>query len=168
MVDPTKRIIVYPYMPDEGTIDYVPASNTYMHMARELAKKYRSNLLLPGAAVIVKNGEVLGTGSIGNNPAHLKGCVRVKLNMPTGQGYELCEGCDPKYHSEPSAIRDAEANGHNVEGAELYLWGHWWCCKSCWNAMLSHGITTVHLLEDSSILFNKEAAGNIVGKQFVA
>src|SRR5579884_4131925 len=110
--------ISYPYLPKDGEIVYKPADNVYMQMARELAKKFRSNLAQPGAAIVVKNGAILGTGAIGNNPAHLKGCVRVTLNMPTGQGYDLCEGCDPKYHSEPSAIRDARANGHDTDGAE--------------------------------------------------
>lgn len=137
-----------------------------MKKAKKMAKEFRSNLALPGAALIVKDGKTIGQGSIGNNPAHIKGCVRVKLNMPTGQGYELCEGCQPKNHSEASAIRDAKQNGYDTKRAELYLWGHWWCCEPCWKAMIDAGIKQVHLLENSEILFNKLAAKNIVGKQF--
>lgn len=161
-----QKNIIYPYLPEGRKVFYVSLSNQYMTEAKEYAKKYRSNLAMPGAAVVVRNDEILGTGSIGNNLAHITGCVRVKLNMPTGQGYELCEGCNSKFHSEPSAIRDAKEKGGDVNGADLYLWGHWWCCEPCWNAMISAGIKNVYLLEDSEILFNKENPNNIVGKQF--
>ncbi len=158
--------IEYPYIPSGKTILYVKESNIYMKQAKEYAKKYRSNLTMPAAAVVVDNDSVLGIGSIGNNPAHIKGCERVRLNMPTGKGYELCGGCNPKFHSEPSAIRDAQSKGEDPKGADLYLWGHWWCCEPCWNAMISAGIKNVYLLEDSEILFNKLDPKNIVGKQF--
>lgn len=158
--------IKYPYIPAGRVILYVPETDKYMAMAREYAKKYRSNLAQPGAAVVVKNGEVLGIGSIGNNPAHIAGCVRVKLNMPTGVGYDLCEGCTPKFHSEPSAVRDAKEKGNDTNGADLYLWGHWWCCEPCWNAMIDAGIKNVYLLQDSEMLFNRESPSNILGKQF--
>jgi deoxycytidylate deaminase len=88
------------------------------------------------------------------------------MNMPTGQGYELCEGCDPKFHSEPSAIRDAQAKGKDTNGADLYMWGHWWCCEYCWNSIISAGIKNVYDLENSEILFNKSDPNNILGKQF--
>ena len=165
MATKTKKI-KYPFIPAGAEIKYVPESNKFMAEAKKIAKKYRSNLALPGAAVIVKDGQIIGTGSIGNNPSHINGCVRVKLNMPTGQGYELCDGCHPHNHSEPSAIRDAQAKGHDTKDADLYLWGHWWCCEPCWEAMTAAGIANVYLLEGSETLFNKEAAGNIVGKQF--
>lgn len=158
--------IEYPYLPEGRTILYVPADNQYMIMAKEYAKKYRSNLKQPAAAIIVKNGEVIGIGSIGNNPAHIKGCIRVERNMPTGQGYDLCEGCAPRFHNEPSAIRDAQFNNKDTKEADLYLWGHWWCCKDCWDAMINAGIKNVYLLENSENLFNKSSSKNIVGHQF--
>lgn len=156
----------YPYLPDGRQIEYVPADNKFMVEAKKMAKKYRSNLAMPGAAIVVKDGKIIGRGSIGNNPAHINGCVRVKLNMPTGQGYELCDGCHPHNHSEPSAIRDALEHGKDPKGADLYLWGHWWCCEPCWETMISAGIDHVYLLKNSEVLFNKEVPGNIVGKQF--
>jgi len=158
--------IKYPYLPTGRAILYVSATNEYMIMAEDFAKKYRSNLAMPAAAVVVKNGTMIGIGSIGNNPAHIKGCERVKLNMPTGQGWDLCEGCNTKFHSEPSAIRDAQSKGNDTTDADLYLWGHWWCCEPCWNAMISAGIKNVYLLENSEVLFNKSDPDNIIGRQF--
>ena len=159
--------IEYPYIPSGRAILYVPHENPFMVRAREIAKQYKSNLKHPAAAVVVKNQEIIGEGSIGNNPAHIKGCVRVTLDLPTGEGYELCEGCSEHYHSEPSAIRDAIANGNDTRGADLYLWGHWWCCGPCWEAMMEAGIKDVYLLEGSEKLFNKTSSDNIIGKQFL-
>ncbi|OGY60485.1 MAG: hypothetical protein A3I33_00560 [Candidatus Colwellbacteria bacterium RIFCSPLOWO2_02_FULL_45_11] len=158
--------IEYPYIPEGRTILYVRENDRFMLAAKELAKKYRSNLAQPGGVVIVQGEEIIGVGSIGNNPAHIAGCVRVTLNMLTGQGYELCAGCDPKNHSEPSAIRDAVAHGHNTPGADLYLWGHWWCCEPCWDAISKAGIKDIYLMEGSERLFNKNHPDNIVGRQF--
>lgn len=162
----SKLKIEYPYLPEGRKILYVPEDNEFMIKAKEYAKKYRSNLVHPAGAVVVKNNEVTGIGSLGNNPVHIDGCVRVKLNMPTGQGYDLCEGCGPKFHSEPSAIRDAQEKGKDTKDADLYLWGHWWCCKDCWDTMISSGIKNVYLMEGSEILFNKDNPNNILGKQF--
>ena len=162
----TGEKIEYPYIPDGRTILYVDEGNQFMLAAKELAKKYRSNLAQPGGAVVVQDGKIIGMGSIGNNPAHVAGCVRVTLDMPTGQGYELCDGCDPKNHSEPSAIRDAIANEHDTVGGDLYLWGHWWCCEPCWDAIEEAGIKNVYLMEGSESLFNKGHRDNIIGKQF--
>jgi deoxycytidylate deaminase len=86
--------------------------------------------------------------------------------MPTGEGYDLCEGCNSKFHSEPSAIRDALSKNKDTEGADLYLWGHWWCCKDCWDSMISAGIKNVYLLDGSEKLFNKKSSENIIGHQF--
>jgi len=163
---PPKIKIEYPYLPEGRTILHVPESNEFMSIAKEYAKTYRSNLAQPGAAVVVRDGKVEGIGSIGNNPAHIEGCVRVKLDMPTGQGYDLCKGCSPEFHSEPSAVRDAISKEKETKDADLYLWGHWWCCKDCWDAMNSAGIKDVYLLENSEILFNKKDPNNIIGHQF--
>lgn len=160
------KIIKYPYLPEEKKILYVSESNEYMLLAREYAEKYRSNLEQSGAAVIVNDKKVIGIGALGNNPTHIKGCERIKHNMPTGEGYDLCEGCSPKFHSEASAVRDAEEKGENILDTDLYLWGHWWCCKDCWEAMIKAGIKNVYLLENSEILFNKKDPNNIIGRQF--
>ena len=72
-----------------------------------------------------------------------------------------------QHHQCPQRYKSATfESGHNTKGADLYLWGHWWCCESCWNVMISAGIRNVYLLENSEILFNKANADNIVGHQF--
>lgn len=156
--------ISYPYLPDDGSIKYVSADDPFMNAAKGISEESFVPQQ-PIGSVIVKDGVIIGHGANGNDYHEKSGCERVRQNMPTGQGYELCEGCHPKDHSEPTAIRAAQAQGHeDLSNAEIYLWGHWWCCESCWNAMLSVGIHVVHLLEDSEILFNKDAPGNILPK----
>jgi deoxycytidylate deaminase len=58
-------------------------------------------------------------------------------------------------HAEPRAVRDARKNCSDINDADLYLWGHWWCCKPCWDAMIGAGIKNVYLLDESIALFKK-------------
>lgn len=164
----SKKHINYPYMPSDGHVAYVPASNPYMQEAKNYAREHSLDKTMPNSSIIVLNGTVVGRGANGSDYHEKHGCERVRLGIPTGQSYELCEGCSPKNHGEPRAIADALAHGNATQGADLYLWGHWWCCEPCWDAMQIAGIQTVYLVEDSEILFNKEDPNNIVGKQFSA
>lgn len=158
--------IQYPYIPTTRTILYVPEDNPYMRAAKEIARTQSLDKVMPNGTVIVKNNEIIGCGANGSTYHETNGCERVRQGIPTGQKYELCEGCHPKNHGEPKALADAVGKGADTFGADLYLWGHWWCCEPCWNAMIKAEIRNVYLLENSQILFNREAPGNIVGKQF--
>ena len=158
--------INYPYMPEGKSIEYVDASNEFMMEAKEFARKNSLDKNMPTASVIVKDGKIIGEGANGSDYHEKYGCERVRQKIPTGQGYELCEGCSPKNHSEPKAVCDAKEKGFDTNGADLYLWGHWWCCEPCWKAMIGAGIKNTFLMKESEILFNKESPGNIVGKQF--
>jgi deoxycytidylate deaminase len=165
------QTVTYPYLPKEGTIQYVPSTNRFMQAAKAHAREHSLDRVMPNASIIVKDEDIIGRGANGSDYHDTHICERIRQGIPTGQGYELCEGCHPKNHSEPKAITDAQvaASSHtSLKGAALYLWGHWWCCKPCWTSMLASGIRTVYLLENSEILFNKQAPGNIVGHQFIA
>lgn len=160
--------IAYPYLPEGRRFLYVPADNPFMEMAKEVARMRSLDKTMPCAAVVAKNDIVSGVGANGSDYHKNNKCQRVVLGCKTGEGYELCEGCHPKNHSESKAISNARLCGRDVTGADLYLWGHWWCCKSCWNVMIAAGIRNVYLLESSERLFNKEHPDNIVGRQFDA
>ena len=158
--------IKYPYTPKDHSVIYVPADNEYIQEAKKYARENSLDKVMPNGSVLVRDEVIIGKGANGSNYHELHGCERVKRGIPTGQGYELCEGCHPKNHGEPKAIKMAKDQGNETNGADLYLWGHWWCCEPCWNAMIEAGIKDVYLMEDSEILFNKENPNNIVGKQF--
>lgn len=155
-----------PYEPENGHFKYVDADNPFMRAAKEYAREYSLDKVMPTGSAVVKDEHIVGRGANGSRYHEDNDCERVKRNIPTGQGYELCEGCHPKNHSEPKAIADAQKHTEDLQDAELYLWGHWWCCMPCWDAMLAAGIDTVYLLENSERLFNKADPHNVVGHQF--
>lgn len=159
--------IKYPFLPQGREIKYVPEDNPFIQAAREYARLHSLDDAVKNGAVIVKDGEIIGRGANGSDYHKTHECERVKRGIPTGQGYELCEGCHPKNHSEPHAIEDARKNGHDPHGADLYLWGHWWACEPCWEAMIAAGIANVYLMEGSERLFNREHPDNVIGRQFV-
>ena len=158
--------INYPYIPEGRSIKYVDEKNSVMWLAKKIARNFSLDKTMPGAAVVVKDGKVLGMGANGSNYHKEHQCQRVILGCKTGEGYEFCEGCSPKNHSEAKAIKNVQDMGNETKGADLYLWGHWWCCKWCWDAMIEAGISNVYLLTRSEVLFNKNHSDNMVGKQF--
>jgi deoxycytidylate deaminase len=157
--------IKYPYLPEGRVISYVPQSNDFMKIARSFARKNSLEKIMPGCSVIVKNNFIIGIGTNGSDYHNHHECRRIALKCKTGEGYELCEGCHPKNHSEAKALALAKLCKGATLGADLYLWGHWWCCRACWKLMIEAGINGIYLLEKSEILFNKEHPDNIVGKQ---
>ena len=158
--------ITYPYLPEGRTIKYVNENDSFMQVAKKIAKAFSLDETMPGGAIVVKEGIVVGIGANGSDYHKKNPCQRIILGCKTGEGYNLCEGCHPKNHSEPKAISNAKERGWDTRGADLYLWGHWWCCRWCWNAMIEAGIGDVYLLDGSEVLFNKNHPQNIVGKQF--
>lgn len=149
-----RMAIQYPYLPEGKTISYVHADNRFMHAAEECARMYSLDPAHSTGTVLVKNEIIVGRGANGSTYHEEHGCERKRQNIPTGERYDLCEGCSPQNHSEQKAIADAKSRGVETRGADLYLWGHWWCCKPCWDAMIDAGIRGVYLLEGSEKVFN--------------
>lgn len=110
----------------------------------------------PVGVVYVKNNKVI-IGSGHGNDYHLKhGCKRKQLGIPSGQKYELCPGCDYSSHAEPKAIEKATTKGFDINGADAYLFGQWWCCEPCSSKMVAAGIKNIYLLVDSEKYFNRD------------
>ncbi len=161
-----EKQIAYPYMPHGRAFVYVPTENPFMIEAKNHAKGHSLDKVMPNASVLVKDGKIIKMAANGSDYHEKNICQRIVLGSPTGQGYELCEGCHPKNHSEGKLMRLAAAEGIDANGADIYLWGHWWCCEPCWSEMLRADIRNVYLLKNSEILFNKNHPANIVGRQF--
>ena len=91
----------------------------FMEMA-EIAKKRSTCCRRQIGAVIVKNKRILATGYNGapSGTAHCLdiGCIREKLNIPSGQRHELCRGL----HAEQNAIIQAAYHGVSIEGSVIY------------------------------------------------
>ena len=145
-----------PYLPKGRTVAFAPLDNTFMQAAKKAAQDHSLDKKHPTGAVIVMDDVILGRGANGSSYHEENGCERKRLNIPTGEGYELCEGCSPKNHAEPTAIRNAIEKGNSPQGADLYLWGHWWCCEGCWGAMIENEIANVYLVEGAWEMFGRE------------
>jgi len=131
---------------------YVGADNEFMMAAKEAAETLSSDRAHPTGAVIVHKGTIVSRGANGSDYHKKHGCRRKEQNIPTGEGYELCEGCSPRNHAEQSAISKMQ---QGCENDDLYLWGHWWCCESCWNRMIAAEIQNVYLTEGAREKFER-------------
>jgi len=92
-------------------------------------------------AVLVKDKRMLATGYNGapSGLAHCAaiGCLREKMQVPSGQRHELCRGL----HAEQNAIIQAAAHGISIQGAMLF------CttlpCSICLKMLINAGITDI-------------------------
>jgi deoxycytidylate deaminase len=153
----------YPYLPEGREVKYVPISNEFMTEAMRVRNTESTDFQHPTGAVVVHEGNIVGTGA---NQSALKNkklieihkngfCVRKFLKIPSGQKYWLCPGCSScRHHAETRAVKDAIKN-KSAKGADLYLYGHWWCCQPCWDEMIAGGIRDVYLVDTADELFKK-------------
>ena len=96
-------------------------------------------------AVLVKDKNILATGYNGtpSGIAHcnVRGCLREKNQVPSGQRHELCLGL----HAEQNAIIQAAKHGTNICGATLY------CthapCVICSKMLINSGIQEIVYLD---------------------
>lgn len=137
--------IKHPFLSEKLPLNY--DDNNYLKEAQKVAAKESLDTRQQTGTVIVKDGKIIGRGANGSKYHELHGCERERLGIPTGQRYDLCEGCDPKNHAERKAIDNTMNNGHrsDLQGATAFLWGHWWCCEPCTTAMITTGIKEVVL-----------------------
>ncbi|MFW5488433.1 MAG: deoxycytidylate deaminase [Desulfovibrio sp.] len=96
-------------------------------------------------AIAVRDKRILATGYNGA-PAGLKhcldiGCLREKLQVPSGQRHELCRAL----HAEQNVIIQAAASGVSLEGATLYCTTQ--PCLICTKMLINVGIRTMYFSE---------------------
>jgi len=143
--------VIYPYLPASKEIKFVPKDNFFMQEAKIISQE-KGCVKQPTAAVIVKEGRIIGRGT--NAGKKVDSCPRAEKGSKTGEDYYFCkEVCFQEGHAEVMAIRNAKENGIDANGADLYLYGHWWCCKDCWDEMIKAGIKNVYLVEKASEKF---------------
>ena len=146
------KIIKYPYLPEGREYLYVSEDNEFMQAAKIAAKAHGCRKHATGGAA-VKDGKLILTGS--NAGTYVSVCPRAYKGYPTGEGYHYCRNyCDQKGHSEVLICNQAKEQGIDLNGADIYLYGHWWCCQNCWNHMIKAGIVNVYLAQGSEKSFN--------------
>lgn len=92
-------------------------------------------------ALIVKGRRILATGYNGT-PSGIKhcaetGCLRTKLNIPSGQRHELCNGL----HAEQNVLLQAALYGISLRDSILYVTHQ--PCIICAKMIINAGITEV-------------------------
>ncbi|MCM8818200.1 MAG: cytidine/deoxycytidylate deaminase family protein [Candidatus Omnitrophica bacterium] len=96
-------------------------------------------------AVVVKEKRILATGYNGapTGLAHCEeiGCLREKLNIPSGERHELCRGL----HAEQNAILQSAYHGVAIKGSKLYVTCH--PCSVCAKMIINAGIEEIIINE---------------------
>ncbi|SDE14803.1 deoxycytidylate deaminase [Desulfuromonas thiophila] len=116
----------------------------FMDIARLVASR-STCLRRQVGAVIVKDKNILTTGYNGTpcGVAHCSrtGCLREKLQVPSGQRHELCRGL----HAEQNAIIQAAKHGVNIAAGCLY------CttapCVICAKMLINAGLCRIVYLD---------------------
>ena len=97
-----------------------PSWDEYFLEMASLVAKRSTCLRRSVGAVLVKEKRILATGYNGA-PSGLEhcaeiGCLRLKLNIPSGERHELCRAL----HAEQNALIQASLHGISVKGSTLY------------------------------------------------
>ncbi|MFA6999576.1 MAG: hypothetical protein WC241_00495 [Candidatus Paceibacterota bacterium] len=169
--------IEYPYLPEGRTILYVPKDNQFMQEAKEVARKESTEKRFSTGAVIVRvrDDVVVSKGankaSLTNESLinlHKKYCIRRILGIPSGKKYWLCPGCAAgDHHAEYRASKKLIKQGFDKSDQfDLYLWGHWWACKDCWDKMIEVPTRNLYVMEGSEVLFNEKDPNNVIKNKF--
>lgn len=163
--DLMKDLIVYPYLPKGRTIKIVGESNQFMKAALDIRKKSKDKLI-PIGIVAVNDNKIVGEEV--NKPGyesellinwHKKWmCIRRWFKAKTGTKYWLCPGCaGSDNHAESRLIKKMRKEGRSdlLKSSDVYMAGHWWCCKPCWDKMIESGVRDVYVLEGAKDKFDK-------------
>lgn len=119
-----------------------PSWEEYFMEIAYLVAKRSTCLRRQVGAVIVKNKNILATGyngvPRGITHCEVTGCLREKLNVPSGERHELCRGL----HAEQNAIIQAAYHGTSIAGADLYCTNR--PCIICSKMIINAGIEKVY------------------------
>jgi dCMP deaminase len=120
--------------------------DTYFIEITNVVKKRSTCLRRQVGAVIVKNNNLLASGYNGvpTKITHCEkvGCLRDKLNVPSGKNHELCRGL----HAEQNAIIQAAKHGINIDGSTIYT--NIKPCSICTKMIINAGIKRIVYLHD--------------------
>lgn len=128
-------------MKDEEKIIKRPDWDEYFMEIANVIKKRSTCLRRQVGAVIVKDKRILATGyngvPSGIEHCSVRGCLRDKLNVPSGERHELCRGI----HAEQNAIIQAAYLGVSIDDSTLYCTNH--PCILCAKMLINAGIKRI-------------------------
>ncbi len=116
----------------------------FMEMAYLAATRSTCLRRKVGAIVVLEN-QIISTGFNGA-PKHVRhckeaGCLRAKMNVPSGERHELCRGV----HAEQNAVIQAAVNGASIKDAVLYCTNQ--PCVICSKILINAEIKTIYIAE---------------------
>lgn len=118
-----------------------PTWDEYFMQIVDLIKTRSTCLRRQVGAIIVKDKRILATGyngaPMGCKHCSEVGCLREKLNVPSGQRHELCRAI----HAEQNAIVQAAYSGTAINGATMYVTTQ--PCVLCAKLAINAGITRI-------------------------
>jgi len=122
-----------------------PSWHQYFMEMAYLASKRSTCLRRKVGAIIVVDNQIISTGYNGA-PKHVRhcsetGCLREKLNVPSGERHELCRGV----HAEQNAVIQAAVNGTSIRGAVVYCTNQ--PCVICSKILINAEIRTIYIAE---------------------
>ncbi|MEA2014546.1 MAG: cytidine/deoxycytidylate deaminase family protein [Thermodesulfobacteriota bacterium] len=123
-----------------------PSWDQYFMDIVEFVSRRSTCLRRKVGAVLVRDKRMLATGYNGP-PTGIShcievGCLRDKLNIPSGERHELCRGL----HAEQNAIIQAAFHGVSTKGATIYCTNH--PCIICSKMIINSGITSIIYKDD--------------------
>ncbi len=122
-----------------------PSWHKYFMKMACLASERSTCLRRQVGAVVVKNNQVISTGYNGA-PKRVRhcsetGCLRKKMNIPSGERHELCRGI----HAEQNAIIQAAIYGSSLQDAAIYTTNQ--PCAICSKMIINAEITDIYIAE---------------------
>ncbi len=118
-----------------------PSWNQYFMDIANLVKTRSTCTRRQVGAVVVKDKRILSTGYNGapTGCTHCTeiGCLRTKLNIPSGERHELCRAL----HAEQNAIAQAAQHGITMQGATIYVTAQ--PCSLCAKVLINAGISKI-------------------------
>jgi dCMP deaminase len=136
-----------------------PSWDEYFIEVAVLVSKRATCLRRSVGAVLVKDKRILATGYNGapSGITHCEtaGCLREKLDIPSGERHELCRGL----HGEQNALLQAALYGVNTKDSTLYITSS--PCIICAKMIINAGIKEIvikgHYPDRMALDFLKEA-----------
>ena len=120
-----------------------PSWDEYFMEITRLVSERSTCLRRKVGAIIVKDKRIVSTGYNGapKGLAHCLdiGCMRQKMEVPSGERHELCRGV----HAEQNAIIQAAGTGTSMRGATIYCTDS--PCSTCAKMIINAGIVKLAL-----------------------
>lgn len=118
-----------------------PDWDTYFMEIAMLVSRRSTCLRRQVGAVVAKDRNILSTGyngaPAGITHCEVTGCLREKLNVPSGERHELCRGL----HAEQNAIIQAAYHGTSIKDSTLYCTNL--PCSICSKMIINAGIKKI-------------------------